>query len=152
MLTSAASGFTQYKARNFVLTNGQWITGDPTASRLGVMTITHSKAYGSAARCEFGTQILYNQGAGAVVHRLELVSLTGQATAGAQITTSFSNDGVTWSADRATSAGAPGDRLKRIVWLQQGHMRNWRIQRFRGDSAAHVSFARLEAQLEPMAW
>jgi len=31
-------------------------------------------------------------------------------------------------------------------------MGNWRIQRFRGDSQAHLSFARLEAQLEPLAY
>jgi hypothetical protein len=36
------------------------------------------------------------------------------------------------------------------VWFQQGHMRNWRIQRFRGSSDAHISIARLEAQLEPL--
>jgi hypothetical protein len=27
-------------------------------------------------------------------------------------------------------------------------MRNWRIQRFKGDSQAHLSFVRLEAQIE----
>jgi hypothetical protein len=31
-------------------------------------------------------------------------------------------------------------------------MRNWRIQRFRGDSDAHVSYVRLEAQIEPLAY
>jgi hypothetical protein len=31
-------------------------------------------------------------------------------------------------------------------------MRNWRIQRFRGDSQAHLPVARLEADLEPLAW
>jgi hypothetical protein len=31
-------------------------------------------------------------------------------------------------------------------------MRNWRIQRFRGDSDSHMSFARLEAQIEALAF
>jgi hypothetical protein len=31
-------------------------------------------------------------------------------------------------------------------------MINWRIQRFRGESDAHISFARLEAQVEPLAY
>jgi len=29
-------------------------------------------------------------------------------------------------------------------------MRNWRIQRFRGDSDAFLTFARLEIQVEPL--
>jgi hypothetical protein len=31
-------------------------------------------------------------------------------------------------------------------------MRHWRMQRFRGDSQAHLSFARLEAQIEALAY
>jgi hypothetical protein len=31
-------------------------------------------------------------------------------------------------------------------------MRNWRIQRFQGDSDAHISFVRLEAQIEALAY
>jgi hypothetical protein len=31
-------------------------------------------------------------------------------------------------------------------------MRNFRIQRFRGDSDAHISYMRLEAQIEPLAY
>jgi len=31
-------------------------------------------------------------------------------------------------------------------------MRNWRIQRFRGDSQAHISLVRLEAQIEALAY
>ena len=46
--------------------------------------------------------------------------------------------------------GGFGNTSKRLVWFQQGHMRNWRIQRFRGDSDAHISIARLEAALEPL--
>jgi len=29
-------------------------------------------------------------------------------------------------------------------------MRNWRVQRFQGDSQAHISIARLEGRLEPL--
>jgi hypothetical protein len=31
-------------------------------------------------------------------------------------------------------------------------MRHFRMQRFRGDSAAHVTFLRIEAQIEPLAY
>jgi hypothetical protein len=30
--------------------------------------------------------------------------------------------------------------LNAFVWLQQGNMRNWRAQRFRGTSDAFLSF------------
>ena len=70
------------------------------------------------------------------------------------IWTQYSLDGETWSMELNTriKAGTQGERLKRIVWLQQGSMRNWRIQRFRGTSDAQLSIARLEARLEPLAF
>ncbi len=49
-------------------------------------------------------------------------------------------------------AGTIGNTKKRLAWFQQGNMRNWRIQRFRGDSDSHIAFARLEAQIEGLAY
>jgi hypothetical protein len=83
---------------------------------------------------------------------LELAVPNSAALGNPQISTSYSLDGRSWSQDRFISVGTTGDTKKRLAWFQQGHMRNWRIQRFRGDSSAHVSFARLEAQLEAMAF
>jgi hypothetical protein len=68
------------------------------------------------------------------------------------ISTSYSLDGLSWSQDRVINVGTTGNTKKRLAWFQQGHMRNWRIQRFRGDSQAHLSFARLEAQIEALAY
>ncbi len=68
------------------------------------------------------------------------------------IETSYSFDGMEWSQARSISAGVQGQRQKRLAWFQQGSMRNWRVQRFRGTSDAFMSFARLEARLEPLAW
>jgi hypothetical protein len=45
-----------------------------------------------------------------------------------------------------------GQRGKRLVWLQQGMVRAWRAQRFRGTSDAHLPVARLEARVEALAW
>jgi hypothetical protein len=97
--------------------------------------------------------IVYNESNGAIFNELELVSLTGRVALGINpmISTSYSFDGESWSQDRSISIGATGNTAKRLVWLRQGHMRNWRIQRFRGDSQAHLSFVRLEAQIEPLA-
>ena len=98
--------------------------------------------------------IVYNESSGAIFHRLELVSLPGRVALGADpiITTSYSLDGLSWSQDRPIRVGTIGDTKKRLVWFQQGFMRNWRIQRFRGDSQAHISLVRLEAQIEALAY
>jgi len=69
-----------------------------------------------------------------------------------QISTSYSLDGKSWSQDHFISAGGPGETRKRLVWRRQGFMRNFRVQRFRGTSAAKISFLRLEAQVEALAY
>lgn len=153
-LTSSVSGFSQYQARNLVWAYNRWLVGDPTSATVGYMDNAISTHYGQDVRWEFGTTIIYNEGKGAIFNQLELVALTGRVALAdnPQISTSYSVDGQTWSQSKYISAGQIGDRLKRLVWFQQGHMRNWRIQRFQGDSSAHVAFIRLEAQLEAMAF
>ena len=91
---------------------------------------------------------------GAIFNELELVALPGVVPFGTDpmVSTAYSYDGVSWSVDQAIRAGQWGNRLKRIAWRRQGHMRNWRVQRFTGDSHAHLPVARLEAALEPLAW
>jgi hypothetical protein len=149
-LTSTIEGFATYRARGFVLAYGKWWAGDPTSYKLGTMSMTHAENHGDKVRWEFGTQIIYNAGKGAIVFGLELACLTGRAATDAQISTSYTDDGLNWSQDKYVRVGKYGDRLKRIQWLQNGHMRNWRAQRFQGTSDAFISVARLEAQLEPM--
>lgn len=139
-----------YRARNFVWCYDQWLCGDPTSSALGQIDETISTHYGKAIGWEFTTSIVYNEGNGAIFHQLELVALPGRVPLGANpvVWTSYSLDGETWSMERRASAGKQGQRNKRIVWLGQGSMQQWRIQRFRGTSDAHIAFARLEAQVE----
>lgn len=153
-LTSALAGFSQYRARNLVWAYDKWLVGDPQSSQIGYLVQSTGHHWGLEVRWEFGTLIVYNEGNGAIFNRLELVSLTGSVALGTnpQISTSYSVDGTNWSQDRSISVGTIGNTAKRLAWFQQGHMRNWRIQRFRGDSDAHVSFIRLEAQLEPLAF
>ena len=120
---------------------------------MGEVSQTVSSHFGSVVRWEFGTTVLYNQSKGAIVNSLELVALTGRVAIGDDsplISTSYSLDGLSWSQDHTISVGAVGDRLKRLMWWRQGMMRSLRMQRFRGDSTAHVSFARLEATLTPL--
>ena len=152
-LTTSIVGFAQYRARNFVWCYDRWNVSDPQSTTIGVMDLTIGSHWGQIVRWEFSTIIVYNQGFGAIFHQMELVSLTGRVTVGTnpQISTSYSKDGISWSQDRFTTVGTFGATQKRIAWFQMGNMRNWRIQRFRGDTQAHISIVRLEAQIEPLA-
>ena len=142
-----------YRARNLVWCYDRWNVGDPTSSLFGALTYAKCSHFGSTVGWEFSTQVVYASGNGAIVHDLELVCLSGKAEVGAKpvIWTQYSTDGQTWSQERAVSAGGTGERLKRIAWRNQGHLRHWRIQRFRGTSDSRIAVARLEAQLEPLA-
>lgn len=152
ILTSSLVGTGQYRARNFVWCYNKWLCGDPTSSSHGYLTQDISSHYGSVNGWDFSTVILYNEGRGAVFHELELVCLTGNVPLGVNPTiwTSYTVDGRTWSQEHPRSAGRVGERASRIAWLQQGHMRHWRAQKFRGTSDAHIAIARLEAQIEAL--
>tara|TARA_R110000868_G_scaffold166054_2_gene399820 strand:- start:668 stop:2077 length:1410 start_codon:yes stop_codon:yes gene_type:complete len=152
ILTSGLVGFNQYRARNAVWCYNQWMVGDTATANLGTLDDQTGYQWGQLARWEFGTTIIYNGSRGVVFHELELVPLAGRVALGSDptISTSYSMDGETWSQPKRVRVGTIGNRTKRLVWFQQGIMRNWRIQRFQGDSAAHLAFIRLEAQLEPL--
>jgi hypothetical protein len=141
-----------YRARNFVWCYDQWLCGDPTSGALGHLDDAVSTHYGQTIGWEFGTSIIYNESRGAIFHQLELVALPGRVPLGADpmIWTSYSVDGETWGQERGVRAGRQGQRSKRLVWFGQGSMQSWRVQRFRGTSDAHIAFARLEAQVEPL--
>lgn len=153
-LTTTLIGFSQYRARNMVWVYDKWMVGDPQSTNIGYLVQDTGHHWGQQVRWEFGTLIVYNESNGAIFNEMELVSLTGSITLGEnpQISTSYSLDGQTYSQEKFISVGTIGNRKKRLAWFQQGHMRNWRIQRFRGDSDAHVSYVRLEAQIEGLAY
>jgi hypothetical protein len=152
-LTTTVAGFAQYRARNIVWAYDKWMVGDPQSSTIGYFVQDTGHHWGQQVRWEFGTLIVYNESNGALFNKLELVSLTGSVALGKnpQISTSYSVDGKAYSQDRSISVGTIGSN-KRLAWFQQGYMKNWRIQRFRGDSDAHLSFMRLEAQIEALAY
>jgi hypothetical protein len=153
-LTTTTAGFAQYRARNLVWAYDKWLVGDPQSSNIGYLVNTIGTHWGQTVRWEFGTIIAYNEGNGALFYELELVALTGRVALGVnpQISTSYSTDGMSWSQDKFIRVGTIGNTNKRLAWFQQGNMRNWRIQRFRGDSDSHISFIRLEAQLEKLVY
>lgn len=132
----------------------RWNVAHPTTAQFGYLVDNISTHWGETIGWEFGTLIVYNAGNGVLFHDLELVSLTGSTAFGVDPTiwTQYSVDGITWSVEKGISAGAIGQRNKRLVWFQQGSMRNMRMQRFRGTSDAHIAVAALEARIEPLAF
>lgn len=154
VLTSSLQGLAQYRARWFVYAYDGWQVCDTATAAFGRTTQDVSTHWGDRVRWEFSTPIVYNESKGAIFNALELVALPGAPAFGVSpvVSTDYSLDGVTWSIPHTIGVGTLGQRTKRIEWRRQGSMRNWRIQRFRGDSQAHLPVARLEADLEPLAW
>lgn len=150
VLKSSLTGLASYRATNLVWVYDKWIVGDSTSDKVGFLTDSISSHYGEEIGWEFGTAIAYNEGRNLIFHEIELVCLTGRAALGDDpvIWTQYSVDGVTWSMPKARKVGKIGERLKRIVWFQQGVTRHWRVQRFFGTSKGHLSVARLEVQVE----
>ena len=154
ILTSSIVGDGQYRARNFIFAYNKWICGDTKTSKLGYVSNELSSQWGDINGWQFETQTIFNENKGMIFHELELVSLTGNVPLGDDPTiwASYSIDGVTWSQEKPYKAGKIGYRSKKINWLQQGFVRDWSVRRFRGTSDSHLSMARLEARIEPLAW
>lgn len=143
----------QYKARDFVWCYSKWLCTDPTSSRYGALTSSETSHWGEEVSWQFDTVLLYNENRGAIFNRIELTSLTGRnalADSNTTIGTQYSLDGETYSMPKFIKVGVPGQRDKRLVWLQQGSMRHWRTQRFFGTSKAKISPSRLDIELEPL--
>jgi frataxin-like iron-binding protein CyaY len=151
-LTSSITGNAKYRGKNFVWSDQKWICGDTQngSTYYGYLDETTSEHFGQTIGWDFNTAIIYNESKGAIFNKLELVGLPGRVPLGLDpvIFTSYSFDGQTWSQEKMVSVGKIGERDKRMVWFKQGFMRNYRIQRFRGTSDAHLAICRLEADLE----
>jgi hypothetical protein len=150
-LTSGLLDTGEYLAKNMVWVYDKWYVGDGTS--IGYFDNSISTHWGNKISWGFGTAIIYNETNGALFHELELICLSGRVALGEDplISTQYSLDGETWSQEKTTKAGRKGERSKRIFWLKQGNMKNWRIQRFRGDSDAFLTIARLDARIEGLA-
>jgi len=148
------SGSGGYRARGMVWCYNQWNVADPFGSLIGKFSDDIGSHYGDLTLWKFSTPVIYGDGKGVQLHELELVALSGSVALGDDpvISTDYSTDGLVWSQPKTIKAGMRGERNKRLVWDKQGEFRNWRIQRFSGDSRAHMAFARLEARVEALSW
>ena len=151
-LDSGPVGRSVYLARHFATRNGITYCGNTVNATIGKLDNTVSTHYGANVQHEFGTAILWNEGNAAILHEMELLALPGRYLIGAApvVWASYSNDGVTYSQERAVSAGSIGNREKRIGWRSCGTIENWRVQRFRWTSDCHLSVMGLSIQVEPL--
>lgn len=152
VLTSSLTGFSTYRARNLVWCYDSWLIADPTSPSYGHLSESTSDNYGEINRWEFATGIGYNEGNGCIVNEIELIALTGRIKLNTDpsISTCYSIDGLNWSQEKFIKAGKIGQTSKRLVWPKQGHFKNWRVQKFKGNSDCFMSFVRLEADLEKL--
>jgi Phage stabilisation protein len=144
VLTSTIDGFRQYKARFFVYCDGRWFCGNPGTEQLCYLT-EDPQHISQDVRTEFATSITITETGGAVVHAMELQTLNPSKNGKQRMSASYTTDGETWSVDRWAT-----EYQRRLVWPQQGLMHGWRAYRFRGNSAAKLSFSRLDAKAEPL--
>lgn len=151
-LSTSLNGAAAWSGFDLIWCYNRWNVGRVGTGQFGYLTDDISTHWGDTIGWEITTPIVYNDGRGMIIHDLELVALTGQGGPNPLVSTSYSVDGVTWSQPKWVSAGKPGQRTNRILWLQQGSVRHWRIQRFRGTSDTHISPIRLEARVEPLAF
>lgn len=142
-----------YRLRNAVVVGGQIIVGDTDSSALGRLDETVQTHFGEVVEWQFDTVFLYNKGAGAILHEVELIGLPGTAPFGTQsaVFLSATQDGQTWGMERALTMAAAGQRNRRMRWRPHYRMRKMLGLRFRGFGAAVASFASLELEAEALA-
>lgn len=147
-------GFAQYRASFATLAYGAWVVGDPLSNALGVLSTSDSSHWGQANRWELNTPLLDNDGKSANISEMELSTLKGAVPAGVEprVSLSWTEDGVTWSQDRAVKSGKLGERKKRLVWFDLGEWREFRSYRIRGDSNSRLSARKLRAELQPLGY
>ena len=144
----------RYRAFNYIYVHNKWYCGDPRSQNLCCMTDEHSHHYGQVIGWQFGTDIIFNETSGFIVHEIKLTGLTGRVALDVEpiIYTSHSLDGVTFSAERPKAVGERYDRVRKIIWHRLGETNYQRIQMFRGTSDAHIGIARIDAVFEALTY
>jgi len=151
-LASGTDGASAYRGRNFVYVYDAWHCGDALSSALGTLDKDTTDQFGNSTSYLFDAAMVYSEGKGAQCHALELVGHYGRAPTGTEprMFMSWTDDGLTYSQERAHRTGFTGQRSLRVAWRRNGFFRQWRTFRFRGVSSTPISFQRLEAELEPL--
>lgn len=138
-----------YRARHFAYVGQSWWAGDTDSASIGTLSRSVATHWDDVVTWQFTTPIIDGLG---IIHELELVGLPGQQsiTGTSQISATYTTNGQTWSQPRTLTLD--GRRAQRMRWMRVGHFERWAAFRFSGDSNARVPFARLEANIEALAW
>lgn len=142
-----------YRLRNAIQAYGKTYVGDTESAAIGELTDAVSTHFGENAEWRFDVGLIYNEGKGGIIHKLELIGLPGRAPFGVDGTAwlSMTRDGQTFSVERPVPMGQAGQFDLRLQWRPRTNFRNWIGLRFRGYSAAMPGFAGLEAEITPLA-
>lgn len=144
-----------YDGWNFTYCFDKLICGRRSDKSLGYINNNISTHWGNKVNWEFQTNILYNEGNGAIIHEMELQHNIKSLPLNkdAYIFTDFSyDDGLTWSEIRMLLIGRNGNRSQRMRFMRNGRINSRRVQRFKGDSDAFLSISRLDMRIEPLVW
>ncbi len=155
-LSTGDAGIHPYRARGFVNAYGRWFAGDTEDGRVGVLDETVSTQYDEIAGWQFDTPMLYNRSKGAIVNSVELIGTPGRGLGLSERPTVFmswspSGEEGSFSDERQASMGAPGQTSCRVQWRPGDMFDQYQVRRFRGANRTPVAWARLEAELEPLA-
>lgn len=149
--TVLRSGIGQpYRIRNAVEAYaGKIIVGDLLSSALGILSDTEERHFGVEPHWRFDAGLIYNEGRGGIVTKLELLGTAGSLAFGRQASAflSMTRDGRTFTSERAVDMGAAGQN-KRVQWRPRANFRQWLGLRFRGTG--RPTFAALEAEILPL--
>ncbi len=140
-----------YRGRNGVLAYGKRWVGD-SQGNVGYIDATTSKHFGTVTGRRIDTALLYNEAGRGIINAIELNGLPGRAPLGAdpRIFMSWTIDGVTWSQERAVTAGRAGERAVRMQWRPNVRFNQWIGLRFREADDGMVPYARLDAAIQPL--
>lgn len=140
-----------YRGRNGVYAYGKFIVGDADGN-IGYIDRSVSRHFGDIAGRRIDTALLYNEAGRGIINAVELTGLPGRAPVGSSphIFMSWTIDGVSWSQERAISAGRAGDKAARMQWRPNVRFNQWIGLRFREADDGQQVFARLDAAIQPL--
>lgn len=135
-----------YRPRYAVTCYGKIIVGDIMGLGIGVLTDDVGDHFGEPAEWGFDAGLIYNEGKGGIVHKVELIGLPGRSDA--RIFMSMTRDGQNYSVERQITVH-DGQREHRLQWRPNTRFANYLGLRFRGYGMP--GFAKIEADIRPLA-
>lgn len=136
--------FGRYRARHAVYVYGKHICGDPTSSKLGVLSHDVETQFGETIHWCFDAGMLFDQGNGMIVREVELFGRKPDGPTTMWL--SMTRDGETFSDEVGRQLS--GRRAERMQWRPNCRVDDMAGFKFRGTG--RVAIARCEIDGEPL--